>query len=337
MNDTKQTKLSFRDVLIQPQKSSVRSRQDVSLACTYEFLHATQTWSGIPIIASNMRGVGTPAMAKTLSEHHLLTALDKQYELSDADSSDSEYTIKTIGVRQQDRDWLENHQEDTVRWLCIDAANGYIPQMKEVVKKARKLLPDTIIIAGNVVTPERTTELLSAGADIIKVGIGPGGVCTTRTVTGVGYPQISAVKQCSRVAHKSGGLVCADGGCRQPGDMAKAFAAGADFVMLGSMLAGHDQSQKDPVEKGGEQYVRFYGSSSQKAMERSDNTADYRAAEGKTVWVEYKGDVGNTVNEILGGLRSTCSYVGAQKLGHLADKADLIRTTTQHRQINDRG
>lgn len=334
MNDTKQTKLSFRDVLIQPQKSPVRSRKDVDLTCTYKFSHATHTWKGIPIIAANMRGVGTPAMAEALSGRDLLTALDKQYKLTDADSLDNEYTIKTIGVRQQDRDWLDSHQGDTVRWLCIDVANGYIPQMKEVVEKARKLLPDTIIIAGNVVTSDRASELLSAGADIIKVGIGPGGVCTTRTITGVGYPQISAIKECSQAVHKHNGLVCADGGCRQPGDIAKAFAAGADFVMLGSMLAGHDQSQKEPVEKDGEKFIPFYGSSSDKAMQEDNNTADYRTAEGKTVRVEYSGDVGNTINKILGGLRSSCSYVGAQKLEQLGDKSNLIRTTTQHRQID---
>lgn len=335
MSDLQDVKLSFRDVLIQPQKSEVRSRKDVDLRVSHDFLHAENNWTGVPIIAANMRGVGTPAMAQALSKRELLTTLDKQYKLTDASTPNNEYVMKTVGVRQQDRKWLDNHQGNSVRWLCIDAANGYIPQMKEVVEKARKLLPNTIIIAGNIVTPERATELLSAGADIIKVGIGPGGVCTTRTVTGVGYPQISAVKECSRAVHRSGGLICADGGCRQPGDIAKAFAAGADFVMLGSMLAGHDQSQKDPVEKDGEKFIPFYGSSSQKAMEESGNTADYRAAEGKAVFVTYKGDVGNTVNEVLGGLRSACSYVGAGELGQLADKSDLIRTTTQHRQIDD--
>jgi GMP reductase len=217
-----------------------------------------------------------------------------------------------------------------LKFLCIDVANGYSEQFVDFVQNARNQFPDKVIIAGNVVTGEMVEELLLAGADIVKVGIGPGSVCTTRLKTGVGYPQLSAIIECADAAHGIGGQIISDGGCTTPGDVAKAFGAGADFVMLGGMLAGHDESGGQIVERDGKQYKQFYGMSSTTAMEKHvGGVADYRASEGKTVEVEYRGPVEKTVQDILGGVRSTCTYVGAAKLKELTKRTTFIRVREQ--------
>jgi GMP reductase len=209
-------------------------------------------------------------------------------------------------------------------------ANGYSEPFVTFVKKIRDKCPDITIMAGNVVTGEMAEELILSGADVVKVGIGPGSVCTTRKMTGVGYPQLSAIIDCADAAHGLGGLVCADGGCTVPGDLAKAFGAGADFVMLGGMLAGHDQCEGEVIEEGGKRFVQFYGMSSDTAMHKhSGGVAEYRASEGKTVRVAYRGDVTDTVTSILGGIRSACTYVGARRLKELSKRTTFIRVTQQ--------
>jgi GMP reductase len=180
-------------------------------------------------------------------------------------------------------------------------------------------------MAGNVVTPEMTEELILAGVDIVKVGIGPGSVCTTRKMTGIGYPQLSAVIECADAAHGLKGHIIADGGCTVPGDVVKAFAAGADFVMLGGMLAGHKEGGASPMSTN-----QFYGMSSDTAMDlHNGGVANYRASEGKTVEIPYRGEVSRTMKEILGGLRSACTYVGASELKELSKRATFIRVTQQ--------
>jgi GMP reductase len=175
-----------------------------------------------------------------------------------------------------------------------------------------------------------TQELILAGADVVKVGIGPGSVCTTRIQTGVGYPQLSAVIECADAAHGLGGHIIADGGCTCPGDVAKAFGAGADFVMLGGMLAGHDEG--DNVSD--DQTVQFYGMSSDTAMNKhSGGVASYRSSEGRTVDIPYRGPVENTVKDILGGLRSTCTYVGAPSLKQLSKCTTFVRCTQQFNSV----
>jgi GMP reductase len=170
------------------------------------------------------------------------------------------------------------------------------------------------------------------------VGIGPGSVCTTRVKTGVGYPQLSAIIECADAAHGLGGLIISDGGCTTPGDVAKAFGAGADFVMLGGMLAGHEECGGELIEKNGQQYSLFYGMSSATAMEKHvGGIADYRASEGKTAEVPFRGKVENTVLDILGGIRSTCTYVGAAHLKELSKRTTFIRVSEQENRVfNDR-
>jgi GMP reductase len=202
------------------------------------------------------------------------------------------------------------------------------------VQRIRAAHPQLVIMAGNVVTGEMTEELLLSGADIVKVGIGPGSVCTTRKMTGVGYPQLSAVIECADAAHGLGGHICADGGCTTPGDVAKAFGAGADFVMLGGMFAGHDESGGELVERNGEKFKRFYGMSSKTAMEKyAGGVAEYRAAEGKEVLVPYRGPVADTVQEILGGVRSACTYVGARRLKEFSKRTTFVRVTQQANEV----
>jgi GMP reductase len=223
-----------------------------------------------------------------------------------------------------------SHASDAIKYVCIDVANGYTEGFVNFVKKVRHGYPHLTIMAGNVVTGDMTEELILAGADIVKVGIGPGSVCTTRKMTGVGYPQLSAVIECADAAHGLGGQICADGGCVVPGDLAKAFGGGADFIMLGGMLAGHEECAGEVVERDGKRYKRFYGMSSRTAMEKyAGGVAQYRASEGKEVLVDFRGPVAETLQDILGGVRSACTYVGAHKLKELTKRTTFVRVTQQ--------
>ena len=325
-------KLDFKDVLFVPKRSTLRSRSDVDLNRNYIFKHSQQAFSGVPIMASNMDGVGTFAMADVLRTFPLFTCLVKSYNMTDwsnnYDNVDLDYTAISTGISENDWTRLQSiliaHNE--IKYICIDVANGYSEYFGDFVSKVRAKYPNKTIIAGNVVTADMTHELILRGADIIKVGIGPGSVCTTRIQTGVGYPQLSAIIECADAAHGLNGHIIADGGCTCPGDVAKAFGAGADFVMLGGMLAGHDEGGGE-VKDG---LVTFYGMSSDTAMDKHHGgVADYRSSEGKTVSVPYRGAVENTVLDILGGLRSTCTYVGAPTLKQLSKCTTFVRVTQQ--------
>ena len=336
-------KLGFKDVMIRPKRSTLKSRSEVNLEREFKFLHSSYTWSGIPIMAANMDTVGTFEMAKALSEKKLFTAIHKHYSINDWNIFSSTITEETAsniavstGIGKQDYEKLSNvfKFNPYIKFICIDVANGYSEYFADFVKRTRELYPNKVIIAGNVVTGEMVEELLLSGADIVKVGIGPGSVCTTRVKTGVGYPQLSAIIECADAAHGLGGQIISDGGCTIPGDIAKAFGAGADFVMLGGMLAGHDESGGEMVEKHGKPYRKFYGMSSSTAMEKHvGGVAEYRASEGKTVEVPYKGSVENTLQDILGGLRSTCTYVGASRLKELTKRTTFIRVNEQENRI----
>lgn len=336
-------KLGFKDVMFRPKRSTLKSRSLVELKRTFKFMHTNTQWTGVPVMAANMDTVGTFEMARKLSEHNLFTAIHKHYSLDEwaafmksAPQGIENSLAVSTGTGEHDLDRvveiLQAHPQ--LKFICIDVANGYSEHFVTFVKKARQLFPDKVIIAGNVVTGEMVEELLLAGADIIKVGIGPGSVCTTRVKTGVGYPQLSAIIECADAAHGLGGQIISDGGCTSPGDVAKAFGAGADFVMLGGMLAGHDESGGELLEKEGKRYKQFYGMSSATAMEKHvGGVAEYRASEGKAVEVEYRGPVEATVQDILGGVRSTCTYVGAAKLKELTKRTTFIRVAEQENRV----
>lgn len=335
------TKLDFKDVLIRPKRSTLKSRKDVDIARQFQTKWSGQTLSGIPIIAANMDGVGTFAMANAFYKqgHGLSVALTKHYTVdalvSFFKTEAAANAWYSLGIAPADTEKLAQVlsviPDNAIARLCIDVANGYSEQFADFVKEMRSRYPNKTIMAGNVVTGEMVEELILAGADIVKVGIGPGSVCTTRVMTGVGYPQLSAVIECADAAHGLGGLVCSDGGCTVPGDLAKAFGGGADFIMLGGMLAGHDESEMDVVDKGGKKYVRFYGMSSEAAMKKhSGGVAEYRASEGKEVTIPYRGAVEEgSLQSILGGVRSACTYVGAKQLKELSKRTTFIRVSQQ--------
>ena len=336
-------KLGFKDVMFRPKRSTLKSRSEVTIEREFTFLHTQKKWSGVPLIAANMDTVGTFEMAEALSKEKIITAIHKHYSaeewnqfLSGKSDDFYQYIALSTGTGKTDEEKIKTilDANPKIQFLCIDVANGYSEHFVQFVKKARDNFPDKIIIAGNVVTGEMVEELILAGADIIKVGIGPGSVCTTRVKTGVGYPQLSAIIECADAAHGLGGQIIGDGGCKVPGDVAKAFGGGSDFVMLGGMFAGHDESGGEIVEENGKTFRLFYGMSSQTAMDKhSGGVAEYRASEGKTVKVAYKGPVSDTVKDILGGVRSTCTYVGASKLKELSKRTTFIRVQEQENQV----
>ena len=334
-------KLDFGDVLIRPKRSTLTSRSEVDIAREYTFRHSRAKYKGIPVIAANMDTVGTFAMAQALFRYALATALHKHYGEGELvaffKTLPSEATVfYSMGITNADYAKFRRVKEaagDAVAYVCVDVANGYTKSFVEFIDKLRADYPGITLMAGNVVTGEMTEELILLGVDIVKVGIGPGSVCTTRKMAGVGYPQLSAIIECGDAAHGLGGLICSDGGCTVPGDLAKAFGGGADFVMLGGMLAGHDESATGVEEVDGVRKVRFYGMSSRTAMDKySGGVANHRAPEGKEVLLDYRGPVEGTVQEILGGVRSACTYVGARRLKELSKRTTFIRVA---RQLNE--
>jgi GMP reductase len=292
-------------------------------------------------VASNMDTVGTFEMAAELAKSDLFTTIHKHYSVDDwknfAEKNSKDPQIMrniaiSAGMATNDFDKLRAVCDSfpELECICLDVANGYSEHFVEFIRKVREHFTEHTIFAGNVVTGEMVEELILSGADVVKVGIGPGSVCTTRKKAGVGYPQLSAVLECADAAHGLNGHVMSDGGCTNPGDVAKAFGGGADFVMIGGLFAGHDQSGGEVIEKNGKKYKMFYGMSSDTAMKKHHGSvAEYRASEGKTVTVGYKGDVNATVQDILGGLRSACTYTGATKLKELPKRATFIRVNQQ--------
>ena len=335
-------KLDYSDVLIRPKRSTLTSRFDVELERTYTFYHSGKEWTGVPIMSSNMDTVGTFEMHEELSLHGMVTCIARHHNTDGMPWHLAERRNKLCVMSGiSDKEILElvgvaNTYKD-VSFVGLDVANGYTINFVQAIKHLRTLLPSATIIAGNVVTADMTAELILAGADIVKVGVGPGSVCTTRIKTGIGYPQLSAVIECADAAHGVGGHIIADGGCNSSGDIVKAFAAGADFVMIGGMLAGHDEcdgglifedDNPDPIG------MNFYGMASKTAMDRHGHAnREYRGEEGKTVTVPYRGAVRDTVVDILSGVRSGCTYVGANRLKDLTKCATFVKVNSTHNRV----
>ena len=362
--------LDFCDVLFQPKRTTLNSRQEADVIREYKFKYYPQILKSCGIIASNMATTGTFEINNVLQKYQAITCLHKHYDFKNQEnyqyisknytkkeSQKNSYTFISTGLKD-DKKQVFNLLADKdfkIDKLCIDIANGYIPKLTDFVKEVRDMFPKLWIMVGKVVTGDMTQDLILSGADIVKVGIGPGSVCTTRKLTGVGRPQFSAVLECADAAHGVGGLVCADGGCTCAGDVSKAFGAGADFVMLGGMFAGTDEAAGEMIEKvvqtneliidsqnskekelllqKKEKYKQFYGMSSQLAQEKHfGGMACYRASEGKVVNVIYKGSAENVIQEILGGVRSTMSYIGARRLKDIPKCATFYRV---NRQLNE--
>ncbi|MDB6137614.1 MAG: inosine-5-monophosphate dehydrogenase, partial [Verrucomicrobiaceae bacterium] len=219
--------------------------------------------------------------------------------------------------------------------LFIDAATGHTSRVMDVVSRLRAALGDHIpVIAGNVVTRDGAADLIKAGVSAIKIGVGPGSICTTRIVSGVGMPQFTAIQEVAAVAREAGVPTIADGGIRYSGDVVKALAGGADLVMLGSLLAGTVESPGNMVRWQGRTFKEYRGMGSLKAMRKGasdrygQNASGKLVAEGVEARVPFKGPLADTVFQLMGGLRSGMGYVGAHTLDELRDKARFVRITT---------
>lgn len=330
------TKLDFNNVLIRPKRSTLKSRSDVNLERTFKFKNSRLTWSGVPIMSANMDTTGTFEVYDVLSKYKIITVLHKFYTLNEyknkKDALDPEYYAVSSGISDKDYEKLVEIMEIMdCKFICIDIANGYLDGMVSFCKRVREKFPDKIIMAGNVVTREIVEELILEGkVDIVKVGIGPGSACTTRLKTGVGMPQLSAVLECADAAHGVGGHIISDGGITCPGDMAKAFGGGADFVMVGGQFAGHDENPGEIIEEDGKKKKLFYGMSSEKAQEiHYGSMAKYRSSEGRVLKILYKGSLHDTVNDYLGGLRSTCTYINSDCIKHMSRCTTFMQVNQQ--------
>ena len=335
-------KLDYKDVLFKPKRSKLESRRDVDLTRTFKFHKSGNEWTGVPVMASNMDGVGTFAMAKVLQDHKMITVMRKHYTVDDWTKNAKGVKMKYLSVCTGTGIIWDPDAPDyatmkavlamypDIKFITVDVANAYHENYADFIARLRDEYPDKTIIAGNVISAEMTEELIIKGADIVKCGIGPGSVCTTRTMTGVGVPQLSGIIECADAANGIGGHIIADGGCVFPGDVSKAFGAGAHFVMLGGMLAGHDESEGKVVNGK----IQFYGMSSNAAMAVHGTRKDgYRGAEGKVVELPHKGPVYATVVEILGGLRSTATYIGAKRIKDMPKCTTFVRVTQQVNQV----
>ena len=316
-------KLDYSDVLFRPKRSTLSSRKDVDLNRTYKFKYSQNEWSGIPIVAANMDGVGELDVAEKLSEFGMITCLTKQHDVNKLKKYKKLKSIYknlalSVGIKKEEFERLNKTLKEFsfINFICIDVANGYSEHFSAFIKSVRDKYPTKTIIAGNVVTADMTQELVLSGADIVKVGIGPGSVC--------------AVIECADAAHGLGAHIIADGGCTCPGDVAKGFGGGADFVMLGGMFAGHDEGGGKVTKSNGSKYIEFYGSSSETANKKHyGGLSDYRSSEGRSVKIKYRGKIKDTILNILGGVRSSCTYVGAPSLKQLSKCTTFVRVSNQ--------
>ncbi len=336
MRINNEPKLNFEDVLLQPKRSTLSSRKDVDMTRNFTFRNSGKQMNFLPIFASNMDGVGTFSMAKVLQEYKMMTVITKTTKIEEwRKAVGNGVRLQSVSVctgtnvmwDKEAQDWATMQEVlksfPDIKMITVDVANAYHQNMVDFIKKVRDEYPTKIIIAGNVVTPEMTEELIINGADVVKIGIGPGSVCTTRTMTGVGVPQFSAILDCADAANGVDGHIMADGGCVYPGDIAKAFGGGAHMVMIGGMLAGHDESEQQVVDGK----VEFYGMSSDRAREKHGKRKDgYRGNEGRLISLPYRGPVQNTVEDILGGVRSACTYIGARRLKDMPKCASFVTT-----------
>jgi len=364
-------KLDFDDVLIKPKRSSLNSRSEVSLVREFNFIHSPRKLSCVPIVVANMDTTGTFSMTNPVCSSQSVVCLHKHYSIeqlisfySTQTDIDKNLVFYSTGTSTQDIEKLTTvfssllNKGNQIPNICIDVANGYSEKFVKIISHIRKHYQDIVIMAGNVVTPEMVEELILHGkVDIVKVGIGSGSVCTTRLKTGVGYPQLSAVMECTDAAHGLGGHICSDGGCKTVGDVCKAFGANADFIMLGSMFAGTDECEGEweyefkckraglttefwqPFNPGYETEkkkikLKFYGMSSKNAMDKYHNgVANYRTSEGKCVTIPYKDKAEIILQDILGGIRSACTYIGASKIKDFGKKTTFIQVNNTHNRI----
>ena len=343
-------KLDYGNVLITPKQSDVFSRSKVNLDVKCKFKYSTLDWEGVPVLSSNMDTTGTFEVYDVLSNYNIITVMHKFYTADDYINFNTlkgwyprsmswttrlnpDLFMVSTGISDNDYEKLcEIMDKVECNWICVDIANGYITKLIDYCKKVRAKFPNKRIVAGNVVTKEMVNILLNEGqVDVVKIGIGPGSACSTRVKTGVGYPQLSAVIECAKAARVHDGHIIADGGITCPGDLSKAFGAGAHFVMIGGQFAGHDENPGDVIEENGKKFKKFYGMSSEQAMNKHYGKMNkYRASEGRELKIPYKGPLSKTVDDFLGGLRSTCTYTNSPNLATLHSNTTFILVNNQY-------
>lgn len=333
----------FHNVLIRPKRTTIYSRSEVDLEREMTFPYSKLIWKGVPIISANMDTTGTFGVYEKLSQHKIITCFNKFYKYNDyleymkKNALDPEYFMISTGICSMQgygdfiRELSKIIELTTAKFICVDVANGYMQKVVQFCSKLRNDFNNLIIIAGNVATREMTEELIINGkVDGVKIGIGPGSACLTRLKTGVGVPQLSAIMDCADAAHGLGGFIIGDGGITSPGDMAKAFGGGADFVMCGSVFAGHHENPGELIEENGQKFKLFYGMSSDYAQNKHyGEMAKYRSSEGRVIKIKYKGYLEKTVLDYLGGLRSTCAYINAHKIKHMPKCVTFVVVSQQ--------
>lgn len=330
--------LDFDDVLIKPRVSQVESRQEVELTRTF-----FGDWNPIPLMSANMDTVTDTVMAYAMAKNNWIAVMHKYVDRPDIqelfdkmekEGIDFRNVFLSRGTSQHDKDKLQDRldAEPRIRSVCIDIANGYRESVFEYIDHLRNhSCKDKILMVGNVATPDAVERYAKIGVDIVKCGIGPGSACITRVQTGVGVPQIGMILEVKKAMENCYDvLICSDGGCRRPGDIAKAFVAGADFVMLGGMLAGHDETPGEVTYANGKKLKRFSGMAARQSQWRG--VPMYGTEEGKTVFIDARGPVEESLRTIEGGLRSTCTYTNSQNISQLS-QAVLIRSTVQENQV----
>ena len=343
MRIEEELKLDYSDVLFRPKRSTLKSRKDVNLLRTYRFKYSKNEWSGIPIIAANMDGVGELGVAEKLNEHGMITSLTKQHDVKKIKQNKNIKKIYpnialSVGIKKEDFQNLDKVLKEFsfFKFICIDVANGYTERFTNFIKSVRDKYPTKTIIAGNVVTADMTQELVLSGADIVKVGIGPGSICTTRMVAGIGVPQITAIMEVYRSLKGKKVKIISDGGIKFSGDIAKAIAAGADAIMMGSIFAGTDESPGKKFKIKKKFYKQYRGMGSIGAMSAGSSNRYFQknykdkskfVPEGVDGRVEYKGKVSKIIYQLKGGLRSSMGYIGAKKLSDIKKNAKFIKIT----------
>lgn len=316
--------LTFDDVLLTPCKSEVKSRRDPSLRTQITKRHAFD----IPIVSANMDTVTETEMALAM---HRLGGLGILHRFAPPPTQVGFVeTLKdagvpviaaSIGVNEEDRERARQLLRAGVAILTIDIAHGHSAAMLDTMKALKDLSPDVELIVGNVATPEAAEELIEHGAGAIKVGIGPGSMCTTRIITGCGVPQLTAIAQCAEVGHRHQVPIIADGGLRTSGDIVKALAAGASSVMLGSMLSGTLETPGE-IKNGKKQYRGMASKAAQVSWR--GGVPEGMAPEGESHQVSIKGHVRDVILEITGGIRSGMSYLNATSLPEIARHARFM-------------
>lgn len=330
--------LTFDDVLLLPGYSDFK-RADVDLTTT---LHPKIVLK-LPVLSSPMDTVTESAMAIALAQAGGLGVIHRN--LTTSAQADEVKKVKAqnllvgaaVGVGSDLEERVKALIDAGVDLLVIDSGHGNTSFMVDAIKHIKQTHPDTVIMAGNVATADGAKRLVEAGADVLRVGMGPGSICTTRIVTGMGVPQLTAIMEAIQGVQGSKVTIVADGGIRQMGDIAKALAVGAHAVMLGSLFAGYDESPGEKVVVDGKEYKQYRGMGSVGAMKKgsaerygqSKETADRKLIpEGVEGRVLYKGPVAAYLEQMVGSVQSSFYYIGAKILSEFHDKAKLMRITS---------